>query len=310
MPNAGVESLIVHPIYDVHHTGQEMRQRVARLDKAIWAGVEPVEFSMWTDKAVLRVQEVKPRVLYPDSLPAGDFAWREILSYLPINPVHTRWDGRDSFVVAGDVVNNYDFNGESNISNAIHRRFIFRGKISPEEQDEMVIFRTGLGPTKTIEAALRLPEIDLSTDPLAALWGNGHALTITRSYDTDPLERRKGLIPTLFKTISETFQNYCKGVDSKLREEAFFNFPGDRLDLIQDILTRFIGSTTVWRIKEYDPRDLSSYEQGIVIEDRFISPTVAALVKEVSQAFFLQDPKERLEWIMTNVHRPNSRGAL
>lgn len=310
MPNAGVESLIVHPIYDVHHTGQEMRRRVAQLHKSIQAGVEPAEFSMWTEKAVLRVQEVKPRVLYPDSLPEGDFMWRQILSYLPMNPVHMRWDGRDSFVVAGDIVNNSDFNGESNVCNAIHRRFIGEGGTSREEQQETILLRNGLGPTKTIEAALRLPEIDLTTDPLAMLWGNGHALTIMRNYDTDPLERRKGMIPALFKTVSETFQNYCKGKDSKLREEAFFNFPEDRLDLIQDILIRFVGSTTVWRIKEYDPRDLRSYEQGIVIEDHFVSPTAAALVKEVTQAFFLQDPKERLEYILANVHLPQLRAAL
>lgn len=309
MPNTAVENLSVQPIYDIHHIGPEMRERYSRLSQAIWEKIEPKDFSMWTDKAFEQVQEVKPRVLYPDSLAASDYMWRQVLPHLPMNPVYMRWDGKDSFIVAGDIANNSDFNGETNVRNAIASRLYTRSGVSTQLQQEAVLLRNSLGPTKVIEAVLRQPEIDIDSDPLAMLWGNGHKLISLPDYHCDSTARRRGMIPALFSTISETFQGYCED-PAVSREEAFYNFPQDRLALIEGTLTRFLGSTTVWRIKEYDPNDLDTYEGGIVIEDKFVSLTVEALVKEVSQAFFLQDPKERLEWIMANVHRPNFRGAL
>ncbi len=265
----------VIPIFGYHDWANLVSQKAEALQASVKMGkfVDEHIWDLWT---VDQISRLKPRVLSLDGVHGDGSSSLETLQNIflvsPINPFDLRRDGKDTFIVGGDIccassedpVVQYAF--DKVVADKMNAPIYVQGLLN-NDISEANDLRNALITVKLKDGVLFLPNEKIEEDPVAIL-GNGHEY---------------GKRPEIWD--SETAQQECLGsVLTRLFEEAFALSRLDGLRVEDRLMQRFVqgfnemmGTLDIWRIGNGQSLDVEEVRRNLTLETSVVSPTFAQI---------------------------------
>lgn len=271
----------VIPIFGYH----DWANLVSRKAEALEASVKMAKFiddHIWDAWTVDQVKRLKPRILGLDGVHGDGSSSLETLQNIflvsPINPFDLRTEGKDAFIVGGDICCASSKDPviqdvfDKIVAKPMNSQIYIQSQLN-DDISEVNDFRNALITVKLKDGILLLPSERIEEDPVAVL-GNGHEY---------------GKRPEIWD--SEAVQQECLGsVLTRLFEEAFAfsRVEGLRIDdeLMQQYKQGFnqmMGTLDIWRIGAAKSLDVEEVRRNLTFETSVVSPTFAQISAVIGQ---------------------------